>query len=223
MTLSPQADLSTEPRWPRINGTFGEDPDLASRLVEAYVAGFQNGGRGLNPGSVVTVVKHWVGYGAPVDGFDAPQPLRPGPDLPGRPLPGPCPGRSAVPSPPMSPGIMPTYSVPPQGLTLFGRQLERVGAGFSKQLLTDLLRGRFGFDGVILSDWAITADCDVQLPRRLAGRAGAGLRRLRHAPGGWSRPPSSSASSRRSTPASTSSAAAATTRRRSCRRCAPAS
>jgi len=160
MTLSPQADLSTEPRWPRINGTFGEDPDLASRLVEAYVAGFQNGERGLNRGSVVAVVKHWVGYGAAVDGFD-------GHNHYGQDLTFPA-GRfqdhvrafrgafaAGV------AGVMPTYSVPPSGLTLFGRPLERVGAGFSKQLLTDLLRGRYGFDGLILSDWAITQDCDA--------------------------------------------------------------
>lgn len=160
MTLSPQADLSTEPRWPRINGTFGEDPDLASRLVEAYVAGFQNGDRGLNRGSVVAVVKHWVGYGAAVDGFDGHNHY--GQDLTfpaGRFQDHVRAFRGAFAADVA--GVMPTYSVPPSGLTLFGRPLERVGAGFSKQLLTDLLRGRYGFDGLILSDWAITQDCDA--------------------------------------------------------------
>jgi len=160
MTLSPQADLSTEPRWPRINGTFGEDPDLASRLVEAYVAGFQNGERGLNRGSVVAVVKHWVGYGAAVDGFDGHNHY--GQDLTfpaGRFQDHVRAFRGAFAADVA--GVMPTYSVPPSGLTLFGRPLERVGAGFSRQLLTDLLRGRYGFDGLILSDWAITQDCDA--------------------------------------------------------------
>ena len=46
MALSPQADLATEPRWPRINGTFGEDPELVGRMVEAYVTGFQHGAQG---------------------------------------------------------------------------------------------------------------------------------------------------------------------------------
>ncbi|MGK9167800.1 glycoside hydrolase family 3 C-terminal domain-containing protein [Inquilinus limosus] len=160
MTLSPQADLSTEPRWPRINGTFGEDPDLASRLVEAYVAGFQNGERGLNRGGVVAVVKHWVGYGAAVDGFDGHNHYGQDLTFPAgrfqdhvRAFRGAFAANVA--------GVMPTYSVPPEGLILFGRPLERVGAGFSKQLLTDLLRGRYGFDGLILSDWAITQDCDA--------------------------------------------------------------
>ena len=48
--LSPQADLATEPRWPRIDGTFGEDPEAARAQVEAYVAGMQHGTAGLQPG-----------------------------------------------------------------------------------------------------------------------------------------------------------------------------
>ncbi|MEZ5260164.1 MAG: glycoside hydrolase family 3 N-terminal domain-containing protein, partial [Ilumatobacteraceae bacterium] len=43
MALSPQADLATSPRWPRIDGTFGEDPRTVRRLVGAYVEGVQGG------------------------------------------------------------------------------------------------------------------------------------------------------------------------------------
>src|SRR5574341_806537 len=70
MALSPQADLATEPRWSRINGTFGEDAQLAKRMVQAYIIGFQNGANGLKKDSVIAVVKHWVGYGAQPEGFD---------------------------------------------------------------------------------------------------------------------------------------------------------
>jgi beta-glucosidase len=70
MGLSPQANLATEPRWPRISGTFGEDPDLAHDLVRAYVRGFQGGDEGVTRDGVALVVKHWAGYGASVDGFD---------------------------------------------------------------------------------------------------------------------------------------------------------
>jgi beta-glucosidase len=69
-SLAPHADLATEPRWARINGTFGEDADIAQRMVEAYVAGIQNGANGLNSGSVIAVVKHRAGYGAAKDGWD---------------------------------------------------------------------------------------------------------------------------------------------------------
>src|SRR5690606_5899114 len=70
--LSPQADLATEPRWPRIDGTFGEDPERAARMVAAYVEGFQGGADGVQRDGVITVMKHWAGYGAAAnEGFDA--------------------------------------------------------------------------------------------------------------------------------------------------------
>lgn len=71
MALSPQADLATEPRWSRINGTFGEDAELAGALVRAYVEGFQHGTAGVDRVGVATVVKHWVGYGAAKRGYDS--------------------------------------------------------------------------------------------------------------------------------------------------------
>ena len=53
---------------------------------------------------------------------------------------------------------MPTYAIL-KDARVDGHPLEQVGAGFNKQLLNDLLRGTLGFNGVILSDWAITHDC----------------------------------------------------------------
>jgi beta-glucosidase len=155
--LSPQADLSTEPRWSRINGTFGEDAELSKRLVAAYVEGFQNGGNGLNAGSVITIVKHWVGYGAQKRGFDSHNAYGKYAVFPGGNFQyhiGPFVGAFAA----HVGGVMPTYSIL-QNEKLDGQPLEQVGAGFNRQLLTELLRGKYGFDGVILSDWGITSDC----------------------------------------------------------------
>lgn len=157
MALSPQADLATEPRWSRITGTFGEDADLASRMVRAYVGGFQAGENGLTKDSVVAVVKHWVGYGAAKDGWDSHNPYGRYATFPGgdfayhvKPFEGAFAAKVA--------GVMPTYSIL-ENLTIDGKPVEQVGAGFNKFLLTDLLRGKYGFDGVIVSDWAITNDC----------------------------------------------------------------
>ncbi|WNG24377.1 glycoside hydrolase family 3 protein [Cystobacter fuscus] len=156
--LSPQADLATEPRWARVHGTFGEDAGLARKLVRAYIEGFQDGGEGIGKGSVVAVVKHWAGYGAAKDGFDSHNAYGQYAVFPGNnfeyhlePFEGAFAAKTG--------GVMPTYSIL-QGVTLKGQPLEQVGGGFNKQLLMDLLRGRYGFDGVILSDWAITNDCD---------------------------------------------------------------
>ena len=157
-TLSPQADLATEPRWSRINGTFGEDPDLARRLVRAYVGGFQHGDSGVDYGGVIAVVKHWVGYGAQKNGLDSHSSYGKFANFSGgnldlhiEPFLGAFTAHVA--------GVMPTYSIL-EGAKLDGRPLEQVGAGFNRQLLTDVLRRRYGFDGVILTDWAITNDCN---------------------------------------------------------------
>src|SRR4029453_17591244 len=69
--LSPQADIATEPRWTRINGTFGSDPVQAKRQVRAMVTGMQGGRDGLTRRGVAAVVKHWAGYGAQDNGYDS--------------------------------------------------------------------------------------------------------------------------------------------------------
>ena len=155
--LSPQADLATEPRWSRISGTFGEDAELAKRMVEAYVVGFQGGTSGLTHDGVITVVKHWAGYGAQKDGFDGHSAYGKYTDFPRNNFAYhiiPFTGAFAV----NVAGVMPTYPIP-RNVTLDGKPLEQVGAGFSRQLLTEQLRGRYKFNGMIISDWGITNDC----------------------------------------------------------------
>jgi len=157
MALSPQADLATEPRWSRIPGTFGEDADLAARMVRAYVEGFQHGSKGVDTGGVLTVVKHWVGYGAAKEGFDSHNRYGRLASYSGATLDyhvKPFLGAFAA----GVGGVMPTYSIL-EGATWRGRPLEQVGAGYNRQLLAEMLRGQYGFRGIILTDWAITNDC----------------------------------------------------------------
>jgi beta-glucosidase len=156
VALSPQADLATEPRWSRALGTFGSNPNRVSRLVGAYVEGVQGGVDGVHAESVACVVKHWVGYGASRDGFD-------GHNYYGR--------FSAFPGGRFNDhvdafsgafdahvaGVMPTYNIL-ENLEIDGTPVEQVGAGFSRVLLTKLLRETKKFSGVVLSDWSITRD-----------------------------------------------------------------
>lgn len=157
MALSPQADVGSEPRWSRFSATFGSDPDTISRLAGAYVEGFQGGKNGVTRDGVATVVKHWVGYGAEPEGFDGHNRY----------------GRNVYLSQASfadhtrafdgalaagSAGVMPSYVVI-HGPRVGGKALEPVGAGFNRQLLSDLLRGEKGFRGLIVSDWSITRDC----------------------------------------------------------------
>ena len=156
MALSPQADLASEPRWPRISGTFGEDPDRVRALVQAYVEGFQGGAAGVKPDGVAAVVKHWVGYGAALDGFDGHNHYGRFCRLDGafdrhvHAFTGAFAAKVA--------GVMPTYTIL-QDVTIEGRPIEQVGGGYNRQLLTTLLRGQHRFGGIVLSDWAITRDC----------------------------------------------------------------
>jgi beta-glucosidase len=157
-SLSPQADLATEPRWPRVFSTFGEDAGIARRQVQAWVEGLQDGAGGLHPGSVVAVVKHWAGYGAAKDGWDSHNPYGKFMSFPGAnfgyhllPFDGAFAAKVA--------SVMPTYSEPDGRVEADGVTLDPVGGGYSRALLTDLLRTHKGFDGVVLSDWAITNDC----------------------------------------------------------------
>lgn len=157
MALSPQADLATEPRWSRISGTFGERPERVGALVNAYVQGMQGSSTHLTRDGVATIVKHWVGYGASDQGFD-------GHNYYGRFAKFPSgnfqehvtPFLGAIASGVV--GVMPTYAIL-DGLSIDGKALEPVGAGFSRQLLAEQLRGRYKFRGMVVSDWAITQDC----------------------------------------------------------------
>jgi beta-glucosidase len=160
MALSPQADLATEPRWARINGTFGEDAELAGAMVRAYVEGFQHGTHGVDSVAVATIVKHWVGYGAAKMGWDSHNAYGRLASFPTqnlqyhvRPFLGAL-GIDVA-------GVMPTYSIL-ENAQWAGKPIEQVGAGYNKQLLTDILRGQYGFRGIVLTDWAITNDCTAK-------------------------------------------------------------
>lgn len=160
MALSPQADLYTEPRWARGVATFGSDPATVSRLAGAYVRGFQGSAKGLTKSGVATVAKHWVGYGAEPEGYD-------GHNYYGRiakldnasfarhvaAFNGALAANTA--------GIMPTYVIT-QGVTINGKPLPQVGAGFSKPLIEGLLRKTKKFGGIVISDWGITNTCPQQ-------------------------------------------------------------
>ena len=160
--LSPQIDLATEPRWNRFNGTFGEDPDLDTDLARAYVDGFQTtaGSRdGWGGESVNAMVKHWPSGGPEEGGRDAhfnygKYAVYPGNNfqtqlqafvrgafhLDGK-------THSAT-------AVMPYYTIS-TGIDPSG---QNKGNSYSHYIISDLLRGQYGFDGVVCTDWGITHD-----------------------------------------------------------------
>jgi beta-glucosidase len=143
----PTADVATEPRWGRFRETFGEDADLAAELIGAVVRGFQ--GKELGPRSVALTTKHFPGAGPASGGQDAHFPWGKNQVYPGRNLEYHLrPWRAAIEA--GTAMIMPYYAVP-QGITS-----EELGMAYNREIVTDLLRGKLGFQGVVNSDTGIT-------------------------------------------------------------------
>ncbi|GAA4976687.1 glycoside hydrolase family 3 protein [Actinoplanes utahensis] len=163
VALHPMADLATEPRWARINGTLGSDADTVSALIREYVLGLQ--GDALGPDSVAAMVKHFPGAGPQKDGEDAHFAY----------------GREQV-----YPGGMWDYHLKPfeaafeagaaQVMPYYGMPVdtehEEVGFGFNAGVIEGLLRQRYGFDGVICTDWGLVSDAVIMgtdMPARAWG------------------------------------------------------
>ncbi len=143
----PQIDLATEPRWARISGTFGEDADLTGTLAVAMLRGFQ--GTTLGPKSVGLIFKHFPGGGPAIEGQDShfeygKYDVYPGNNFEYHVKP----FKAAIDAGAVA--IMPYYSIP-KGITK-----EQVGMSYNKEIVTDLLRTRLGFRGVVNSDSGIT-------------------------------------------------------------------
>lgn len=152
VALHPQVDLATEPRWARQLQTFGEDAELSGRLGAAYIRGFQ--GDELGSSSVAAMVKHFPGGGPQKDGEDphfayGREQVYPGDafELHLKPF-----------EEAFAAGVsqvMPYYGMP------IGTEYEEVGFGFNKGVLTGLLRERFGFDGIVCTDWGLITDSEI--------------------------------------------------------------
>lgn len=144
--LHPMADLSTEPRWGRTAGTFGEDAALASVMVRAYIEGFQ--GTEIGDESILCMTKHFPGGGPQEEGLDAHFSYGGAQTYPG--------GKFDYHLLPFEAAldtgtaqIMPYYGVP------VGQTSEDVAMAFNREVITGLLREKFGFDGVVCTDWQI--------------------------------------------------------------------
>lgn len=142
MTLSPEADIASEPRWGRVMETFGEDPDLVTEMVTAQIVAFQNGSDGLNSGSIVACIKHFPGAGPQMDGKDT-SPIISSEESLEEHL---KPYYAALEVNAAS--VMPYYSVP------LALDMENSAIG-SEATLQDLLRDEMGFEGIIQTDWGM--------------------------------------------------------------------
>ncbi len=136
--LTPVVDVVREPRWGRVEETYGEDPYLVSRLGIAAVKGFQGDGKFRDKKHLIATLKHFVGHGQPESGMNcAPanvsmRVLRETFLFPFKEV---LKHAGAL-------SVMPSYN-----------EIDGVPSHKNKWLLRDLLRREWGFKGFIVSDY----------------------------------------------------------------------
>jgi beta-glucosidase len=146
--LSPVIDVCRDPRWGRVDETYGEDPYLNGVYAIAAVKGFQGTSNGtIAPNHVAATLKHFCGHGQPEGGLNqAPanyseRSLREYQFLPfqmvieqAKPL-----------------AVMPSYN-----------EIDGVPSHASTWLLTNVLRKEWGFEGLVISDWNAIDQLDTK-------------------------------------------------------------
>ncbi|MBR5289186.1 MAG: glycoside hydrolase family 3 protein [Clostridia bacterium] len=181
------ADVTTDPRWQRTYGTFGEDPAFITDAIGRIVEGFQGSAEGVTENGVALTVKHFPGGGARENGFDPHYSLGQW---------NPYPTEGSLENYHLAPfqiavdkgvsSIMPYYAKPyaakSAAQTYQGVELdltEEVGFAFNKAFIQNLLRDQMGHKGYINSDsgiignmaWGMT---DYDVPTRAAYAINAG-------------------------------------------------
>ncbi len=125
----PVIDLSREPRWSRVEETYGEDVYLTSQMASALI-------RGTSSKGVISTLKHFVAYGVPEGGHNGSPSIIGTRDLEENVLPT---FQSAIEAGALS--VMTSYN-----------SLDGIPTTCNQNLLTGVLRGRWGFDGFVVSD-----------------------------------------------------------------------
>lgn len=136
--LTPVVDVAREPRWGRIEETFGEDPYLTSRLSVAAVRGFQGAGPPLEPPKVIATLKHMTGHGQPQSGTNI------GPSNQSERV------LREVFFPPFKAAVQEAGAL---SVMASYNEIAGVPSHTNRWMLNDVLREEWGFDGVIVSDW----------------------------------------------------------------------
>jgi beta-glucosidase len=129
-------DIARDPRWGRVVESGGEDPYLGSRMAVAQVAGYQ-GGNALRPGSLMATAKHFGAYGAAVGGRDYNSA-----DISERTL--------------QEVYLPPFFAAARAGSGSFMvafNDIAGVPTTANRELLRGLLRERWGWQGLMVSDW----------------------------------------------------------------------
>jgi beta-glucosidase len=138
MVLAPVVDVARDPRWGRIEETYGEDPYLVGQLGIAAVRGFQGDSLPLAPGKVFATLKHMTGHGQPESGTNV------GPaSISERTL-------REVFFPPFAAAVRSTHVL---NVMASYNEIDGIPSHANHWLLHDILRGEMGYTGAVVSDY----------------------------------------------------------------------
>ncbi|MES1201715.1 MAG: glycoside hydrolase family 3 N-terminal domain-containing protein [Pseudomonadota bacterium] len=163
LVLAPVVDICRDPRWGRIEETYGEDPFLCGEMGVAAVKGFQGDQLPLAPGRVFATLKHMTGHGQPESGTNA------------------GPAEYSVRYlrenffPPFEQVVKRTNI---RSVMASYNEIDGVPSHANHWLLTDVLRGEFGFKGAVISDYFAIEDL-ARLHHIEPDYASAAIRALR--------------------------------------------
>ncbi|MDR7088068.1 glycoside hydrolase family 3 N-terminal domain-containing protein [Cellvibrio fibrivorans] len=141
--LAPVLDVARDPRWGRIEETLGEDPYLVAELGVAAVNGFQGRGDGIGKDRVIATLKHLAGHGEPTGGLNtAPAPI----------------GERSLREnflPPFEAAVKVAHA---RSVMASYNEIDGIPSHSNVDLLQNILRGEWGFNGVVVSDYFAIAE-----------------------------------------------------------------
>jgi len=136
--LAPILDVARDPRWGRIEETMGEDPYLIANMGVAAIKGFQGSENGVTENHVIATLKHMAGHGEPTGGLNT------------------------APTPIGERGLRETFLFPfeavvklshPRSVMASYNEIDGVPSHANGKMLNGILRGEWGFDGLLVSDY----------------------------------------------------------------------
>lgn len=138
LVLAPVVDVARDPRWGRIEETYGEDPYLVTQMGLAAIRGFQGTTLPLKSDKVFITLKHMTGHGQPENGTNV--------------------GPASLGERTLREDFFPPFeqavkTLPVMSVMASYNEIDGIPSHANKWLLTDVLRGEWGFQGAVVSDY----------------------------------------------------------------------
>jgi len=163
LALAPVVDIARDPRWGRIEETYGEDPVLVSEMGLAAIRGFQGTTLPLKPDKVMVTLKHMTGHGQPENGTNV--------------------GPANISERTLRENFFPPFEravkeLPVQAVMASYNEIDGIPSHANKWLLEDVLRREWGYKGSVVSDYFAIKELNTRHKLYGTDMAAAGRRAL---------------------------------------------